>query len=531
MTSDDSKDSLKVDEMPAKPIRHVSWHRRIARQARWRAHWLLPNILPPPYRDETAYRDKRDRESNESSRTPEDEEVRLSVMWGMELFGPAEIELLYESLARLKWSAGISSLETGGALNWVRQQRAYGGEGGWYNVGIVAEHSDRQRFLLLENYASLPSEIDYLLVRIFQLTPSLTCVLVGFVLNEHETRCYEVELNRDRKTKRERSTSRWSVSNLEPEHLKRRSIDQTRSRIQNLVKRWFRANLPGYFSSLSDNHMPTAELVTTCARQLMSNERHEPRDINFDWRHMLANVSLFDVWTYAKCTALRFSAKGHGFADESFHLVVTLCTSEVPDENLKYMGGRERGSYVAYCHELLDGILINYAGVAFLKEVSKDLKISRSDLKISSLRRRGGVHVLERIQSFFDRSLGTPAVAAELRDRSKRPGLYQHECSSFISPKWTNDEEQRDFAEVLCEQTNFLATRVITEEHSTREHFEQLSSILSVRESIKAQRRMEWLTIVALAVAIGSLIVALNPTVDWSSQIRSYLEPFKMTGK
>jgi hypothetical protein len=452
-------------------------------------------------------------------------------MWGMELFGPAEIELLYERLARLKWTAGVATSKTDGALNWVRHQRAYGGEGGWYNVGIVAERSDHQRFFMLNNYASLPAEVDYLLVRIFQLTPSLTCVLVGFVLKDQATRSYEVEINRDRKTVRERSSYRWAVSNLEPEHLKRRSIEQVRSKMQNLVGRWFRANLPGFFCGLSGSHLPTAELVTTRTRHLLSYERHEPPGINFGWRHLFANCSRFDVWTYAECPALRFSAEGHGFSDESFNLVVALCTSDVPEESLKYIGGREFGSYVAYSHEMMDGILSNYAGVAFLKEVSKDLKISRAKLKISSLRHRSGVHVLERIQSFFDRSLGTPVVATELRDRSKRPSLYQHEYSRFISPRWTKDEEQREFAKVLCEQTHFLATRVIAEENSTREHFEQLASILSVRESIKAQRRMEWLTVIALVVATGSLIVALSPTNDWPIQIRSYLESFRMAGK
>lgn len=528
MTSDDS---VQTDEVPAKPRRHDSWHQRIARQVRWRAHWLLPNILPPPYRDETAYRNERERKSNEESRVPSDEELRLLVMWGMELFGPAEIELLYERLARLKWTAGAATSKTDGALNWVRHQRSYGGEGGWYNVGIVAERSDQQRSLMRDNFASLPIEVDHLLVRIFQLTPSLTCVLVGFALKDQATRSYEVELNRDRKTVRERSSHRWAVSSLEPTHLKGRSIEQVRSRMQNLVKRWFRDNLPGFFCNLSGSHLPTAELVTTRTRHLLPDEHHEQPDIYFGWRHLVAHVSRFDVWTYAECPALQFSAGGHGFADESFHLVVALCTSDVPEDSLKYIGGREFGSYVAYSHELLDGILSNYAGMAFLKEVSKDLKISRAKLKVSSFRHRSGLRVLERIQSFFDRSLGTPAVATELRDRSKRPGLYQHECSRFISPKWTKDEEQREFAKVLCEQTHFLATRVIAEENSTREHFEQLASILSVRESIKAQRRMEWLTVIALVVATGSLIVALSPTNDWPSQIRSYLVSFGLVSK
>jgi len=37
-----------------------------------------------------------------------------------------------------------------------------------------------------------------------------------------------------------------------------------------------------------------------------------------------------------------------------------------------------------------------------------------------------------------------------------------------------------------------------------------LSSILSIRESIKAQRRMEWLTILAVSIAVVSLVVALS---------------------
>ena len=53
-----------------------------------------------------------------------------------------------------------------------------------------------------------------------------------------------------------------------------------------------------------------------------------------------------------------------------------------------------------------------------------------------------------------------------------------------------------------------LAKNVLAEEHALREHLEQLSNILSVRESVTAQRRMEWLTVAALIVAFMSLIVA-----------------------
>ncbi|MEA3591891.1 hypothetical protein OIN95_14510, partial [Staphylococcus aureus] len=56
-----------------------------------------------------------------------------------------------------------------------------------------------------------------------------------------------------------------------------------------------------------------------------------------------------------------------------------------------------------------------------------------------------------------------------------------------------------------------MANRLTEEEVSIREHFEQVSAVLSVRESIKAQRRMEWLTVLALVVAFASLMVAFLP--------------------
>jgi hypothetical protein len=74
---------------------------------------------------------------------------------------------------------------------------------------------------------------------------------------------------------------------------------------------------------------------------------------------------------------------------------------------------------------------------------------------------------------------------------------------------------RQEIANMLQDRTNWLAKQVRTEEHTAREHFEQLASILSVRESVRAQRRMEWLTLAALFVATGSLAVAIPSIKDW----------------
>jgi len=89
------------------------------RQVKWRAHWLLPNTVPPPYGGEKAFYVRHDRESNEASRIPEDEQLRLSVVWGVELFGPAEVESLYDSLRTLKWTSGVGRSKEEGWLTTI----------------------------------------------------------------------------------------------------------------------------------------------------------------------------------------------------------------------------------------------------------------------------------------------------------------------------------------------------------------------------------------------------------------------------
>lgn len=487
------------------------------REVIWRAHWLLPNLVPLPDRRETSHFEKRDRKLNEMSRVPEDEELRLRVVWGMELFGPAEVEGLCDRLRQLNWSAG-SGRAPGEVVDWVRQQRAYGGAGAWYNVGLVTERKDSKRFFMVNNYAAMPKGIDYLLVRIYQLTSSLTGVLIGFVFKEGVEQVYQSELNEDRITIRKRNKRRWSVSIIDPKQLKMRSIENSRSKARAIAQKWFSNNLPGIFCSLSSERMPTAELVTT-----RNNNLFPERGTHYDWRNLISNMWSYDVWTCSECVGLRFAINGIGWREETPHLIVAMCTSEVSEETIKDWGMHERGAYVEYCHEQMGGILINYAAVEFLRETSKDLKISRAALAIGSAGRRKAVHTLEKIQAFFDRSLGTPAIVTELLDRSKNVHYYTHECERFFSIGLRETDPRREFGIVLRGQTQFLAEKVISEERSMREHFEQLSTVISVRESVRAQKRMEWLTFFALVVAAASLFATLFPIKDWPETTKDLL--------
>lgn len=492
---------------------------KLLRTCKWRLQWLFPNTFHP-YKGDRAYRAKRDLESNAASKVSEDEELRLRVIWVTELYGPAQSEQLYQRLERLKWSAGFGRSEN--ASHWVREQRDYGFVGGsWYNVGLVVGQKDSSRFIGPDNKAALPEEVDYMLVRVRQSTPSLTCVVAGFVLKDSAASTYEEILNRTYKSTQKRSRH-WRIATLDPSHQRRHAIDQARAKTRRLAEDWFRENLPGFFCSRPPGRMPTSELITSRSSIYLSRDDNMVRELRHGWRKRLVNTSDLDVWTHAQSPAVQLTLRELDHDDERFHMVVTVNAAALKADELKTWGGEDSRSYVHYTNELIDGVLSNHACAAFLKEVSKELRDSRSRLRIGKLRRRKSVKVLEQIQTFFDWSVGIPTIVAELRDRSQPSGLLEYECEKFTAPGWEKDDERRLIGKYLRDQIHFLSTRILAEEHSTREHFEQLASVMSVRESVKAQHKMESLTWIALLVAAASLVVALLPLFDWKSQVETH---------
>ena len=122
---------------------------------------------------------------------------------------------------------------------------------------------------------------------------------------------------------------------------------------------------------------------------------------------------------------------------------------------------------------------------------------------------RSVTRTLQEIGLYFDRTLGSPAITRELAKKSEVAGWYRRDFPKFTMPGRGGNGEPADLSEEIRSGVHYLASRVNEDEAAMRAHIEQISSVLSVRESVKAQRRMEWLTVVAVIVAIATLVVAL----------------------
>lgn len=493
-----------------------SWFSEFSRKIKWRARWLFPNLIFAKSKIDLEFYKKLDVESNLESRAPETEELRVQIVWGAEVYGPSETDNLYENLTRLGWTAGMGSQKAGGAATWVRGQRSYG-QGGWYNVGVVSSPSDRHKYIFPTNELRMPEKVEYLIVQIFQLTPALTCVVIGFVLKEDLRVIYDSALRENRVGCFERC-SRKSILRVSPEELKRRSIIKSREIVRRVAQTWFQSNLPGYFCNSDIHRLPTAELITTTTDPLLPGE-YAGFTGDKCWKDVVVSSSSNDIWSSSDGKGIRFVNNRNRLKDEPLHLVVSLCKSNVSDEEIRDRGEKNNSAFISYSADQMAGVISSFASIGFLTEALKDLRLSRASLKIHKVKRSKGLHALEKIQAFFDRSLGTPVIAKELLSRSEHAGGFIRECGAFTTPGWLRDDARRTVAKELCAHTNSLASQVIIEEHSLREHLEQLSSIISVRESVKAQRRVGIFTFFTLLVAVASMVIAATQNTAWVDEL------------
>jgi hypothetical protein len=203
---------------------------RIKSKLQWRAFRWLPRLIPAPIRPgDRDFHKQVDQEQN--LRVPDDFQLRCPVIWGVELYGPLEIDSLYQGIENLGWRrVGARNSESSPSER-IRQERA-DSSGGWINMGFVLPRG-ASKGLSDANYSILPASVERLMVKIFFLTPSLTAVLIGFRLTDSLTERYAREINQDRTTTYR--PTRRGVEWLEPTHLKSAAVRGARREMRALV--------------------------------------------------------------------------------------------------------------------------------------------------------------------------------------------------------------------------------------------------------------------------------------------------------
>ena len=494
-----------------------TWLRRKFKALHWRVHATFPNVIKNPHLDERDYLKQRAVEKNQITRVPESEEVRNRAVWGVELFGPAEIESLYRQIRKLKWHEPQDHRLGKNVIETIKEWRTYGITGN-FNIGVVCDgkHPHFHRSYV----GPVPKNVDYLLVNVVQFTPEITCLVVGFVLKEPATTAYENFLNRDYRFEYRVNLGKFSYSVWGPELLKREAIEAERALAGGMVRSWFACNFRGFFYSFSrGTRLPTVELITCNSIPILAH--HDEVSENNRWSELLVSQGWGDIFTNTEYPGFRLR-RAESSDTFPFHSFASLQISELPIDEFKIYGGITPSSIAYFVHERIDDFICQNAVLHLLHEISRLLKYGRENLETGSRRYKKILKLINEIQVFFDRSVGFPAILSGIQSKANNEWSYKWNKNEFFNKPWTDELALITLSETIRLNTVGLSQRVINDDVATREHLEQLVSILSTREGVKTQRRMERLTYLTALVAISSLIVSLSPN-SWVEGVKSYL--------
>lgn len=496
--------STKEDE-PKNASKAVPKWKRRARRMVWPIHARFPQIVPNPYGDNKEYHRERDAKTNAESVLDEGVSLNLGCIMVSEIFGPNEIEVLYDSLEKIGWDRERVPVQDRSNIDWLKKQRLYGTEGrmplGWIN-----RHSEVRKYVGVRYTADYPKEFSSLLVNISQLTPSTTCLSVGFVLTEEASLEYAQAINQPAETTYvpKRRSGVYSIKGVE--HVKEERVRAVRKKYRNLGITWLSRNFPGFFSQHCDHsHFPSVELLSL--EGFTPFERSAPKDRG--WQHWSRFVNIdheFGSWTCTSVPSLKFSFDAGRRDSTPNHMTVALRWDTMAEEDTKAYGDDSLGSRSYFANERLEGIIARYALASYLRELLRSIKETRQSLSVRS-RRRGSISEVEKVSAFFRRSIGVPSIAREVLALSENDSSFRWNATGFTQQVRPGSEETIEIKERLKSYLGRLSRQLLQEDQDTRDFLNQLSSAMGTKESIAAQRRMEWVALLALLVAIYAAFV------------------------
>lgn len=503
------------------PTRIRKTLRAYANRVWWWGYARFPHIVPEFYPRRSPPRREWDAKVNDETAVPEGEAVDLLCLWALEAYGPAEIDKLYAGLHKLGWD---NSLRVGdgreSCIEWVRRQRKRG-SGGSYNVGVVNRRG-AGGFSPDGLEADLPDRVEYLIVKLYQICPSLTFAQILFALDADARKFYEVELNSARETTLEpiRETC-GAYTHFDPYSHKERAIKAVRADWQRRISVWVSQWLPGLFCSMANGAVPTAECVMTADVNVLENSRQEARP-GRQWCRAITMRFPYDFWKSANNDAIFVAPIGDA-QEERSHVLIAVSQRRIPEETAKSYGGLNPGGVISILCDTLDRVIVHFGLFALLNSFRRRLLLTRDALKTVQSGERRAIRTLDYIQEFFASDAQTPIILAELKFSAEEIGNYLWwGGSGFISGDARPGVFRGDLSEYIRQITRSVAERLLRDGQVTREGLLQLSDVVSARVSVKAQRTMRRLTWMVIFLSVATVLFTIltpPPGKTWLEQI------------
>ena len=264
----------------------------------------------------------------------------------------------------------------------------------------------------------------------YSLTSSITCIVVGFILNEKYSQRFDQALRRKRQTFRERLPGRrYRLPG--PPSQKAADVKAIRSGIRAIAADWFRTHLPGLFSSgIIAGEFSTCEFITL--RKATPFPARDERDRGIDeWLRLLDIDHDFEAWQAEELLGLKFSWPLLRDRESRFHAVVAAQEDTFPEDRLRSYGGSDRFSNVHYVDERVNGMLSRWGLLGVLSQFERHLNNIRDSAVFDSHHSAKPLQVLEGFGSHVAHSVDISAASVELKHFAEQKFSFERELETF----------------------------------------------------------------------------------------------------
>jgi hypothetical protein len=503
----------RVRESPARRLRRAAYHK-------------FPSVFPnPDHGTHLAHWRQRDPEQNAKTSPPADEYVDLRCIWAVEFFTPSHIDSLLTGFANLGWDKDDDFVSSGNPATWVRRLREQPGSDGWLNLGPI-DRPGKKKFVGNPHTAPLPPSAEYALGEIFNLTSSITCVVMGFVLNEEASGRFDRALRQTYETYFQSFGRGHTVR--DPSSQKQSAIRAARAQFRAEAAGWFRIHLPGLFaSSHLDGEFPTCEFVTL----RWSKPFPKRGEAGPEQRQYLRLLDLdidIDAWMSADDPGLHFSLRvGHDHENE-FHTIAAIAEGNLSEVKLHSYGGLDRPSVAYYFNEEMQALLSRWALLALLAGYERHLNAVRDSETLLSPGRHAPLTLLHQLRTFISQSADIRAVASELGEFAQRPGSFFNEVRSFkpCNIDWYKNAEIT-LGHVLRERIKSSSAWLERSDRSVRDLLTQYGTILSAQENLRIQRQVGRLTILMTILTVIAAWTGAENSKSFSTLMTWLLQLFR----
>ena len=263
---------------------------------------------------------------------------------------------------------------------------------------------------------------------------------------------------------------------------------------------------------------PTCEFLTL--RKAVPFPPHSSRDhTDHEWLQILGIYYDLHAWRAKTLRGLTFNWPLSGNSSPRFHAVIVAREKDISDEIKRLFGVSNAGRFVNCIDQFVNGLLTRWALAGLLSGFERYLNNLR-DSAVKPNNKAKTVHLLEELASHITQSVDISAVSVELKNfAAHEQGWFTHDingfypCNSALQPN-----AKIALVELIRQQIADRAEWLRNVDRSVRDILVQYGTILGVRENIKLQKHMAYLTWVILALTI---VIATLTGVPFVTSIKA----------